>query len=98
MRRSAEYKSKLMHLYPLDPIVRNNFYKSLKEYSKARKFKRKKYKQDLFDNLSNLKDKNPKAFWNVINELNNSDNNNFAKQIPLDTWYGYFSELNDASK
>ena len=50
-------------------MVKGHYYKLYREYSKARKFKYREYKQSLLQQIENLYDKDQKAYWKLINDL-----------------------------
>ena len=69
-----------------DPVVRNSFYSHLKLYRKTRKFKIKEYRENMIDQLDNLRDNNPKKYWSLLNDLSNS-NNSTVSEISGKEWF-----------
>ena len=65
IRKTLDFKGKLLTKYPSEPLVRGNFFKYRKIYSKFCKSQRRKYKTDLIDKLDNLFDSDPKAYWSL---------------------------------
>ncbi len=94
MRRKVDQKGNLLSKFPSDPSIRNSFYKTLKDYNRARKFKYKQYKLQLLEKLDNLKETDPKAFWNIINQMNEDNHKDLAGQISHYSWHDYFLNLN----
>lgn len=98
MRRNVDMKGSLLSKYPKDPAVRNSFYKTLKDYNRARKYKRKKYKEQILDKIDLMKNSDPKTYWNLVNELCEKEEADICNDISLDSWYDYFSDLNDKKR
>ncbi|VDI51803.1 Hypothetical predicted protein [Mytilus galloprovincialis] len=49
----------------------------------------------MLDSLLELEDKNPKAYWDIINKFKCSDKDisDQSSNIPSDEWYNYFNKL-----
>jgi hypothetical protein len=64
---------KILSFFPRDPQVRGKYYRLLKEYSKTVKYtcKRRKYKSDMLNKISEIHENNPKAYWNMLSKLRN---------------------------
>ena len=53
------------------------------------------YKKELFDKLDNLQNQNPKAYWNLVEQLkSDTKNENKSVNINLDEWKHHFQRLN----
>ena len=50
-----------------------------------------KFNRNIQEKLKNLKSKNPKEYWNIINSL---DRNNKNSSIDLDTLYNFCKDMN----
>lgn len=93
MRKTLDTKGKLLAKHPNDPLVRGNFFKYRKRYSKMCKFKRKKYKADIIDRLDNLFENNPKAYWSLLDELKENKTNS-VDSTTSEEMFDHFSKLN----
>lgn len=94
MKKTLDYKGKLFAKYPNDPLVRGNFYKFRKSYSKLCKYKRKKYKSDLIEKLDNLFENDPKAYWSLLDELRENKRESCELMTSPDDMHDHFSSLN----
>ena len=63
-----------------------------KAYKKKIMVIRRKFYKDLNKNLRNLKSKNPKEYWNILNKATDINNTQIGK-ISLDTFMSYFKKL-----
>lgn len=75
-------KEKLLQKHPVDPIVRSSFFSMLKYYRKERKKKIREFRQNLVNQLDQLKDENPSQYWALLNELSNTYNKNETSEVP----------------
>ena len=94
MRKTLDFKGKQFAKYPNDPIVRGSFYRYRKLYSKLCKFKRKQYKANLIDQLNNLFEKDPKAYWSLLNELKDDKKSTTETMTSSEEMSEHFSNLN----
>jgi hypothetical protein len=62
MRYSLDNKGKVYAKFPNYPVIRGNFYKLQREYSKLCKKKFREFKPDLVEKLDNLHENNPKEY------------------------------------
>ena len=95
MRANLINYGKVYSHYSQDPFVKNHFYKLYRNYNKARKQAHRQYKQSLINQLENLHTDNPKLYWNLIRDLQESkshDENSSA--IDPSTWFSHFQNLN----
>ena len=87
--------------YPKDPYIRNHFYKLQREYNKTRKQTYREYKKSLLNQLEILHSDNPKLYWNLINELNESKScDEKSSAVDSSAWVSHFrnlSEIDDKS-
>ncbi|CAC5379319.1 unnamed protein product [Mytilus coruscus] len=72
-----------------------NYYGQKKQFKKLVRKKTRQYKAKLLDSLLELEDKNPKAYWDIINKFKYSDKDisDQSSNIPSDEWYNYFDKL-----
>jgi hypothetical protein len=60
---------KLVNKYPQNTEYRHKFYSFRSKVRRLCKFEEKKYKEKKNSELSNISNKNPKAFWDILNNL-----------------------------
>ncbi len=94
MKKDVKNNSELLQKYPHNPTVRHNFFSSLKSYNKARKRKARHFKENIMQQLDELKDSNPEKYWKLLKELRGEDQDGKNKQISLNEWELYFKYLN----
>ena len=66
LRNTVKIYEKLVNKNPHNGQYRKLFYTYR---SKFRKHEEKMYKQNIYNDMSNNIDKNPKTFWNMLNKL-----------------------------
>ena len=55
------------------------------------------YKQNIYNDMSNNIDKNPKTFWNMLNKLEKiHTHHDSVHDIPQDNFFQFFKKLNKA--
>jgi len=99
-RRNLNDKWNLLNKYNKDPIVRSNFFSSLKQFRKLRKEKYREYKHAIINKLDNLKENDPKEYWRLLDKLKHLDgaSETSANNVsPTDNWYNYFKSLNTST-
>ena len=94
MKKEVSLNANLMQIYPNVPYIRHNFFSSLKRYNKTRKRKARHYREKILQQLDELKDKNPEAYWKLLKTLKNEDTAEKNTEIPLREWEMYFKYLN----
>jgi hypothetical protein len=88
-------KGKLYATHPNDPIIRGNYYKFRKIYSKACKSKRRIFKETMVDKLNELNENDPKAYWDLLNKLKEDTGSaSNADKISEEEWVEYLQKLN----
>ncbi|CAG2244474.1 unnamed protein product [Mytilus edulis] len=94
LRRQLDSKEKLLKKFSKDPIVRTSYFSLLKLYRKTRKQKLKEFRRSVVDELDNLHENNPNKYWNLLKDLSKDTNKSTSPDIPCNTWFDYFKELN----
>ncbi|CAG2187584.1 unnamed protein product [Mytilus edulis] len=94
LRRQLDSKEKLLKKLSKDPIVRTSYFSLLKLYRKTRKQKLKEFRRSVMDELDNLHENNPNKYWNLLKDLSKDTNKSTSPDIPCNTWFDYFKELN----
>ncbi|CAG2233338.1 unnamed protein product [Mytilus edulis] len=94
LRRQLDSKEKLLKKFSKDQIVKRSYFSLLKLYRKTRKQKLKEFRRSVVDELDNLHENNPNKYWNLLNDLSKDTNKSTSPDIPCNTWFDYFKELN----
>ena len=70
---------------------------SCKQYKNLLRKKKREYKQKLLDKMSDLKQMDPKLYWNILLELKECEkgasSGNVGNSILGEEWYAHFSKL-----
>ena len=80
--------------YPKDPIVKGRYHKLKKEYKGLVKYKEHSFREAILNKISDLEGNNPKAFWEMVNELKSNKDRSLADNIEPQEWYDWFKKLN----
>ena len=62
-------------------------------FRRRRKYEEKMSKQNIYVELGNCMDKNPKTFWKLINKLDNSSSSVIRDPLPHDEFKNHFKKL-----
>ena len=84
---------------PYNRRLRHLCFSKWKEYRKLNQKSKKLYRQKLIDKLYDLKDNDPKAFWQILEKINelNKTNSNHAPHITLDELKQFFCNQNQST-
>ena len=95
LRQQVKRASKKVSENPFNNTLKIDFYKRKKEYKKLLKWKKRRYKEQILDQLENLHSKNPKEYWKLVKELQNyvEPDSNKEDKIKPEAWYDYFQDL-----
>ncbi|MEW8548121.1 MAG: endonuclease/exonuclease/phosphatase family protein, partial [Candidatus Thiodiazotropha sp.] len=93
-RRELFQKGKIMSDKPYDRGIRNSYFKTYREYTKLRKYKKKHLKQTILNKLDALEKEDPKSYWRLVNSLKDEESSTPESSINSETWSDYFSNLN----
>lgn len=63
MRRNVLSYARTFSKYPSDPFVHGIFFKLLRQYNRSRKYKKRKFREDILNQLDNLESNNPQSYW-----------------------------------
>ena len=81
---------------PNNSYLRGKLFALNKKYRKLVKSKKQEFKQDIINQLSNLSDKCPKAYWQLLDKLRSNNKNNIRTDvIEIEDWVDHFSRLYD---
>jgi hypothetical protein len=99
LKRNVNKKSIQLGRNPYDKMVRQNYFLALKKYRKANKYLKRKYQNDLVGKLNELNENNPKAYWQIIDQLRNATQlkSENSEKISLGDWKNYFDNLNQSN-
>lgn len=93
MKKNVDKKGREMCANPTGEN-RRRFFSALKFFRKARKYAKRHYINQQIENLSKLRNENPKKFWHALQILNNTKTDNPADKIEPGVWYDYLLKLN----
>ena len=82
---------KSLKLFPNDPIIRGNYFKAKKNFSRTLKKMKSRAKSDIMNKIDELQDKNPTSFWKLIKEV--KQKKDLGDNIDPETFLSYFRDL-----
>ena len=74
---------------------KSNLKNASKAYKKTMNFYINRHNKNTQDKLRNMKSKNPRGFWKIINSLEKSKDN---EKIDIETLYDFFKNLNEQNE
>jgi hypothetical protein len=77
-------KEKILQKHPFDPMFRSSFFSMSKYYRKEMKIR--EFRQNLVNQLDQLRDENPSQYWALLNELSNAYTKNETSEVPTNAW------------
>ena len=92
MQREVRSLGKRLQRDPRNYYLRQTFHRLRNEYNRTLKKKKSLFIQNVTNKLDSLHETNPKAFWQTINSLKNTDKT-ANNPVSLSKWSDYFSEL-----
>jgi len=99
MKRELNYQANLLQKHVNDPFIRSSFSKHLKLFRKERKRKKRQFTEDILNRLDNRHDSNPKAYWDLLDQLRNADQRTGKEtNVKLSDWKEYFEDFNNNVK
>ena len=97
IQKQISLTSKLLKKYPNSQYLKTQLLAASKQYKKMLKTKQKMFLNKMFDELENIKNKNPRGYFNIVKSLksgsfdkNISDDSSFVS--PQD-WLSHFQSL-----
>ena len=97
MKNTLDALSIKLAFNPFDKEIRQHCFTMSKKYNKLRKAKRRAYYSDMMIKLNSLSDTNPKAFWDLVNELKYENKSDKGTNLDALTWENYLEKLNTLS-
>lgn len=82
---------------PYDLEIRHRFFSKRKQVRRANKQLKRTYMNTLVEKLNDLRQDDPKSYWNLIGEMasiNKKEKNNPAASISPSEWIEYYKKLN----
>ena len=70
---------------------------ALKRLRKERKYSKRQYLQTQIDKLHELKNNNPKQFWQTLENIKSNKKDNPADKIQPGVWYDYLTKKHNSS-
>lgn len=100
LRNTVKNYEKLVNKYPQNTEYRHKFYSFRSKFRRLCKFEEKKYKEKICSELSNISNKNPKAFWDILNNLNRlkGENSKTEEILPQEDFIKFYKNLNSRDK
>jgi hypothetical protein len=95
-KKEVLYLGKLLSKFPNDPQVRGSLFRKMTLYNRNRKKQYRQYKNNLINQLDELHEENPKAYWSLLDKIKNSQCEKGSKEDPItaETWVDYFQKIN----
>ena len=75
MSKQLKLAAKLLAASPKNPYLRGSLTKTSKDYKKLLRRKKIEHKKQLIQQLEVLEERNPKEYWNLVNELREKKQN-----------------------
>ncbi len=99
MKQSLSKKAVLLDQNPFNKKVRQDYFLLLKHFRQKYKQHYRAYRKGLLEEISMLRDNDPKAYWQLLDQLNNLDktSKSHADNIGQQEWFEYFQKLNKKS-
>ena len=99
MRRNIRDTGKKMQRNPQNLNIRTEFFRRKRVYKKALKQKRRTYRNKVVAELDDLAQKNPNAYWNLLDDLKNEtySDKELPSQIPMSEWKNHFENLHSSN-
>ncbi len=100
LNRKMKSLAKLNQRNPGNNEIRRNLNMFKKQYKKMLKEKKRKWNDKIMSKLQNLESEDPKQYWNLINELRNTQkNNNISNSNNFEKFYeNLFSKYSHSEK
>ncbi|CAG2201377.1 unnamed protein product [Mytilus edulis] len=94
LRKTVKSYEKLVNKFPYNNTYRKSFYSCRSKYRRACKKAERSYKNKICSEISANVNKDPKTFWNLLQKLSKSCNNEDSVQFAQDEFISYFKKLN----
>ena len=85
---------KQVTVQPKNEFLRGKFFILKKSYKKALKIKKKSFKQQIVDQLIEMEDRNPRAYWELFQNLKECESQNIQSEYISDCeWLDHYKKL-----
>ncbi len=96
LRKKLDNLAFLFDKYPKDPFIRGRFFHLKKNFSKILKKINRQNKEQILNKIQDLEEKNPTAFWKLVNTLKEKKQSH--EEVQPEIFYDYFKELHKGIK
>ncbi len=93
VREHVMYLKTLVERYPHNREIKRCFYQARKSFYKKLKETESKFKNDILQRLSDLKDKDSAEYWRLLNSLRKEPINDPADNVEPARWLSHFKSL-----
>ncbi len=93
MKKELKDLGYLLCRFPKDPFIRGKFFFMKKNFSKILKRHQAKAREEIMARIQQMEDKNPTAFWNLVNTYRDKKKNN--EEINPDIFFEHFKKLHE---
>ena len=97
LRRQLRVTSKILKINPQNPYLRGKLISESKDYNRLRKQRQKEYIDNLFLELDQLHQSNPKGYMNIVNSIRDGSFDKAVKDdtdnVSPDLWRDHFQRL-----
>jgi hypothetical protein len=95
MKKQVRYLARRLNKHPQDKQLRTSFLKAKKDYQKLTAKKEKDHRNKILERLETLQASNPKAYWALIKELQETSNIvNKTPEPTSDSLISHYKDLN----
>ena len=84
---------KLVTKDPFNQCLRFEFYSIKKQYKRYLKHAKYTYESQLWNKLDQVRQSNPRSFWNLFKKIKDLDTQHKSNPIPANEWVSHFSKL-----
>ena len=96
MKKQLERTAYMFKKHPKDPVVRGRYFSTKKSFKTLIRQKENDFRNKVLKQIALMESNNPDKFWNMVNELRTTKQNNYIDNIEPKKWYSWFKELNAA--
>lgn len=93
LKRECKSLANMVQNQPNNVVIRQLFFTTKKRYKKLLKKCKRDFKISILSKLENSFEKNPSAYWKIVDELKNMSADPKSDKIDPSTWYSYFKDL-----
>ena len=95
LRNTVKNYEKLLNKFPDNGFYRKSFYTFKSKYRRTCKYEAHMYKQKIVNTINNSLDKDPKTFWDLLNNLDKlHSTKNSSDDLPYQLFFDFYKNLN----